>query len=200
MTTKDKILIEAEEQFIKNGIVNTQMKDIAAAVDINRRTLYRYFPTKDELAFVVEMNVMKQISDHLSKGLDDIPVDYSGHEKLEYYFKNVDLNSIKKQIKFTAEFDRYFTGEYPSEKLEKTFIKSMDPNNDKLYTFIVQGQNDKSIRNDLTALEIYQFVSQSFISLFQRLQLRENHLKYEYCDDIDFSMLYKDIILHGIKN
>ncbi len=200
MTTKEKIMLEAEEQFIKYGIANTQMKDIASAVKINRRTLYRYFPTKDELAFVVEMNVMMQISEYLSNGIVDLPDKYSGYEKVVHYFNNVKLDYIKKQIKFTAEFDRYFVDEYPSEKLESDFVESLDPKNDKLYSFIAQGQEDKSIRTDITTIEIYQFLSQSFISLFQRLLLRENHLKYEFCDEVDFSKLYKDIILQGIKN
>lgn len=197
-TTRQRILIEAEKQFITLGIANVQMTDIAAAININRRTLYRYFPTKDELAFEIEVMVMKQLQDYLTLDLGDMN-GKTGFEKVTAYFFRVDLENVKEQIKFTAEFDRYFQGNYPNPELEQSFIEALNPNQDQLFLYIRDGVTDGSIRNDMTAEELYHFISHSFISLFQRLILRENHLKYEYCDNIDFHKSFRKIILTGIQ-
>jgi len=199
MTTKERILQEAERRFIESGIANTQMKDIASAVDINRRTLYRYFPTKDELAFEVEMIVMKQIQDYLSLELEETE-NNTGFEKIEKYFDNVNFEDIKELMKFTAEFDRYFQDDYPTPQLEESFVLSLNPHDDQLYHYISEGIEDGSIRNDISADDLFHFVSQDFFALFQRLILREKHLKNEYCDQVDFQQLFKDILLSGIKN
>lgn len=197
-TTRERILIEAEKQFIALGIANVQMKDIAAAVNINRRTLYRYFLTKDELAFEIEISVMKQIQQYLTINVDEVSCT-TGFEKVREYFFKVDLDKVREQIKFTAEFDRYFQGNYPNAELEQLFIEVLNPDQDPLFQYIREGVEDGSIRNDLTTEEVYHFISHSFISLFQRLILRENHLKHEYCDNIDFQKLFHNVMLTGIK-
>ncbi|WP_256758829.1 TetR/AcrR family transcriptional regulator [Cohnella sp. WQ 127256] len=198
LTTRQRILMEAEKQFISLGIASVQMKDIALAININRRTLYRYFPTKDELAFEIEIIVMKQLQEYLTMDIGDLS-GKTGFEKVTAYFFQVDLDKVKDQIKFTAEFDRYFQGSYPNPDLEQSFIEALNPDQDPLFLWIRDGVTDGSIRNDMTVEELYHFISHSFISLFQRLILRENHLKYEYCDNIDFHKSFRNIILTGIQ-
>lgn len=198
ITTRTRILKEAEKRFIDFGIANTQMKDIASAININRRTLYRYFPTKDELAFEIEMIVMKQIQEYLSLEVKDIE-NKTGFEKIEKYFDNVNFVDIKELMKFTAEFDRYFQDDYPTPQLEESFVQSLDPHDDQLYQYISEGIEDGSIRNDISADHLFHFISQDFFALFQRLILREKHLKNEYCDQVDFQQLFKDILLSGIR-
>lgn len=198
LTTRERIVKEAEKQFIKNGIADTQMKDIAEAVGINRRTLYRYFLTKDVLAFEIELIVMKQIQDYIVLQIADSD-ELSGFEKVEMYFEHVNIDDVKNQMKFTAEFDRYFKDDYPSEALEEEFVVALDPTKDPLYKYIKEGVEDGSIKNSLSAEDMFHFISQNFFALFQRLILREKHLKNEYCDQVDFQSLFKDIILSGIK-
>lgn len=198
LSTRDKILGEAERQFVKQGIEATQMKDIAEAVGINRRTLYRYFPTKDVLAFAVEMIVMKQIGDYLAPVSDHME-GLTGLEKIRNYIDRVDIGEIREQMKFTAEFDRYFQDDYPSPGLEEAFVQSLDPEKDILHIYIREGIADGSIRSDLTAEEIYHFLSQNFFAFFQRLILREKHLKREYCGEMDFRKIFKAVMLSGIS-
>lgn len=196
--TRQRILEEAEKQFIQQGIASVQMTDIAAAANINRRTLYRYFPSKDELAFEIEIMVMKQIQDYLAIDIGDTE-GMNGFDKLTAYFFHVDLDQIKEQIKFTAEFDRYFQGNYPNPELERSFIDVLNPEHDPMYHYIREGTQDGSIRAHMSAEELYHFISQSFLSLFQRLILREHHLKHEHCDNINFNQLFRTIILEGIR-
>jgi AcrR family transcriptional regulator len=48
-TTRQEIMVQAGRLFANNGIEATTMGDVAEALGITRATLYKYFPSKDEL-------------------------------------------------------------------------------------------------------------------------------------------------------
>lgn len=194
--TKKNILLEAERHFIQKGIQSTQIKDIAEALNMSRRTVHRYFATKDELAFEIELVVLDQIQAYINRSTSDISG--SALDRIHGYFNAIDIEVIRDQLRYTAEFDRYFQNAYPSSELEHSLIERIDPTKDILYDILVDGIQDGSFRQDLSADQMYHFISQSFFSLFQRLILREQHLKYEHCEHVDFQELFKDIMLRGI--
>ena len=195
--TQNRILDVAEERFISDGIEKTQMTDIAKDCGINRRTVYRYFPTKDLLAFEVEMIVIDRIQRYMGSLVPETETG-SGAERVRAYFSRVDLGHIQNWLRYTAEFDRYFQNEYPDSGLTRAFIENIRPENDPLYRFITEGIADGSIVAHFSAPELYHFISQSFIALFQRLILRRNHLKDEYCADVDFERMFRVLMLQAI--
>ncbi len=196
-STRERILEIAERRFIADGIERTQMTDIAKDCEINRRTLYRYFPTKDLLAFEVEMIVMERIQRYMSALVaPDEPG--TGAEHIRAYFSRVELDKIQDWIRFTAEFDRYFQNEYPNSGLTRTFIDNIHPKNDPLYRYMVEGIADGSIHTAFSANELYHFIAQSFFALFQRLILRRNHLREEYCADVDFEEMFRTLMIQAI--
>ncbi|NLJ89453.1 MAG: helix-turn-helix transcriptional regulator, partial [Clostridiales bacterium] len=57
---RQKLIIEkARETYIEKGLFNTVMDNIADKANITRRTLYRYFETKEELAYEVTIEILK---------------------------------------------------------------------------------------------------------------------------------------------
>lgn len=195
-TTRERILEEAEKQFIEKGINGTQMKDIAETLVINRRTLYRYYPTKDDLAFAVEIIIMKQFKKYFSFEVHETG---TGLEKIKHYFETIDVDEIKHLMKYLAEFDSYFQDDYPSKELEDEYIELIRPESDILYKYCQLGFDDGSLRSDFTPLQLYQFITHNFLALFQRVLIREKHLKKEHCASVDFNALFKSIILRGIQ-
>ena len=103
----------------------------------------------------------------------------------------MNLSRIENWLRYTAEFDRYFQNDYPDSGLTDAFIESIRPQNDPLYRFIEEGISDGSIHAVASAPDLYHFISQSFFALFQRLILRRNHLKDEYCADVDFEGMFR---------
>ena len=53
MSTREKIIIAAVELFIKQGIARTTTREIAASASVSEGSIYRYFPSKEELAWQV---------------------------------------------------------------------------------------------------------------------------------------------------
>ena len=196
-STRERILDVAEKRFINDGIEKTQMVEIAKDCEINRRTLYRYFPTKDLLAFEVEMIVIDRIQRYMGS-LVSPKERGTGAERVRAYFARVDMSRIRDWLRYTAEFDRYFQNDYPDSGLTHAFIESLRPENDPLYRFIEEGIADGSIQAAATAAELYHFISQSFIALFQRLILRRNHLKDEHCGEVDFEEMFRAVMLKAI--
>ncbi len=51
--TRDRLERAAIELFVKKGVTETSVRDLAKAVDITEGALYRHFPSKDELVWRV---------------------------------------------------------------------------------------------------------------------------------------------------
>ena len=51
--TKDRILLGAQQLFMRRGIKSVSMDDIVAALGISKKTLYKWFETKDHLVQAV---------------------------------------------------------------------------------------------------------------------------------------------------
>ena len=144
-STRERILEIAEKHFIKDGIEKTQMMEIAQDCEINRRTLYRYFATKDLLAFEVEMIVMDRIQRYMGS-LVSAQEQGTGAEHVRAYFARVELGRIENWLRYTAEFDRYFQNDYPDSGLTHAFIENIRPEKDPLFRFIEEGIADGSIQ------------------------------------------------------
>lgn len=55
------ILDAAETLFLRAGLENTRMVDIARQAKITRATLYRYFANRDEIAVLIQIRMMEKI-------------------------------------------------------------------------------------------------------------------------------------------
>ncbi len=61
--TRNKILEAAEETFVKNGLYETKMKDLALSIGISRTSLYRYYRDKLDLSLAIVRRLMDVIND-----------------------------------------------------------------------------------------------------------------------------------------
>ena len=74
MSTRDKIVKSAVTLFIQQGVAKTTTKQIAHSASVAEGSIYRYFPSKEELAWQVFKNYHQylaiQLQDAASQALD----------------------------------------------------------------------------------------------------------------------------------
>ena len=66
LQTSAAIVAAAHELFIRQGYDATTMDDVADAAVVSRRTLFRYFPTKEDLVFSDEEPMLGVVTDALA--------------------------------------------------------------------------------------------------------------------------------------
>ena len=82
--TREKLIEVARQLFMKKGVENTTMNDIAAASEKGRRTIYTYFKNKKEIYnAVVEQQSEQLVSELRGVSLSDLPP----ADKLEAYLR-----------------------------------------------------------------------------------------------------------------
>jgi mycofactocin system transcriptional regulator len=72
-TTHDQIAAVALELFAERGFEETTVDEIAAAVGVGRRTIFRYFPSKNDMVWGDFDWVIERLRAHLREG-DDLPL------------------------------------------------------------------------------------------------------------------------------
>jgi mycofactocin system transcriptional regulator len=73
-TTHQEVAQHALDLFAKNGFEATTVDDIAAAAGIHRRTLFRYFPSKNDIVWGDFEWVMARLRAHLAAESPDDPM------------------------------------------------------------------------------------------------------------------------------
>jgi mycofactocin system transcriptional regulator len=73
-TTREEVGRVALELFAANGFEQTTLDDIAAAVGIGRRSLFRYFPSKNDMVWGEFERVMERLREELEAAPEDLPL------------------------------------------------------------------------------------------------------------------------------
>lgn len=195
--TRQAILDAAQEAFLAHGYHKTDMRDIAQIVGIDKRTIYRYFDSKEALAFIIWQKVIAFVMD-----FGAISLGSTGYEKLKsllhLYMKGVREN--QNVIRFLGEFDHIFSGEYPHIEEAEDFVSYITrQGNGMLTEHIKEGVKDGSIKWDIDVKLTASTISNILLAMSQRIVIRGDHLKIE--QGYSYEMLDDTvaIILRGIK-
>jgi AcrR family transcriptional regulator len=63
---RDRILMIAEQLFIRDGVDNVSIADIADAVGMTRATIYRYFANRVEIAWALQRRYSENLISTMS--------------------------------------------------------------------------------------------------------------------------------------
>jgi len=192
----DRILEAAEKLFIQDGIDNVSMGAIADAARLARKTLYQYFPNKQEIAFAI---FQKMVDGQWVKFDPNQIPQGSGFQRLEYFVLGmVDLlETAPEHIRFMVEFNTLYAREGDPARVRRTYAEGAN----YLTPIIQQGIADGSIRPDLEP----EFVTASLLNLVagmnSRFALLGSQVSEEYGQPV--MELYRGIcriFLRGIQN
>lgn len=200
--TDEKILVVAKELFIENGLINTEMKDIAQKVGIGRSTLYRHFSSKESILFIIANQSLVKLMN-----FSNMPVDrefengyeavcYQLHTMLEGMISNVS------DVVFLRDFDFFFTQDFPQgEEVTKfeRYIQRVEGMQDLRKSFY-RGMEDGSVTRvenpELTLLAIIH----GCFAITQRILPREKHYIIELGYSREIIRTYLELVLKSIKS
>lgn len=171
---KDKVATKALEFFIKYGIENSKVSDIAKAAGVTERSAFRYFETKNDLVLQSALLFWKkavekidrevyQNMDKSMKGIDKVRFVMSSYVEL-FFTSNAELI-------FCDEAETYLYRSGKNMLIENRPPIAFEKSNDPLAKAIKDGMNDKTVRNDEDIPFLYLNTYDGLLGLMQKLAL-----------------------------
>ena len=199
ISRKEYIIDSAEKLFFKNGFENVSMDIIAKESEFTKSTIYKYFPSKEDLYFAVALNGYKKLFLCFQKN------NRSGTNGYENIFF-----SLKAYYKFYKEYPECFrvissigfiksNGEISHDNLQEW--QNIDNQIfSEIIKLIEKGKKDGSILDFIdskkTTYSII-FIITGFFNLFA--ETGNNFINYISLDEKDFINYTLDLIANTIK-
>lgn len=102
---RSALIAAARELFLEHGVDHVTIDDIADRCDVTRRTVYRYFATRDEVALAVEVDVLRRWAAWLHR--HSATWHGTGIDRLRAAFADVErrVDAVADEVRFTRVFD-----------------------------------------------------------------------------------------------
>lgn len=148
LMTKQKILDKSTEVICSIGIAQTTMNILAEEIGLSRRTLYRYFDSKEDIAYAVMLSIMKAWNETQTHTYDTLKG--TGLMKLEQHLMIL-LNYMEENLsimRFMADYDNYFRDAVdfkPKAEVDEALHTSFHLSDVLLEKLINEGIEDGSI-------------------------------------------------------
>lgn len=145
---RKNISMAAEQLFMKNGIENTSMNDIAKVSGYSKASLYVYFKNKEELVGILVLESMQKLYDAIASALEQSNDTKERYQKICYALVKYqeEYPFYFKMVLETIRIDFETTNFLPEEK--ETFIIG-EQINDLLSDFLKDGINKGDFRSDM---------------------------------------------------
>lgn len=145
---RNDIINAAEKTFFTRGFENATMDDVAEEAELSKATLYLYFKSKEDLHFAICIRALLILLEMFKKAVSDS----------KSAFENL-LSIGKAYVEFAQKHINYFKAilHFESKELHVTDCAGCllgDENNCPLLFLIEmirKGQNDESVRSDISA-------------------------------------------------
>jgi len=92
---RTRILKAAEDQFLANGFSSVTMEDMAGGLGMSKKTMYRYFRSKEQLVKIMLLNRLNRIHRHLEAIHSDPTLDVVTRMKQILEFLTLRLGEVK---------------------------------------------------------------------------------------------------------
>lgn len=142
---RDAILDAAEILFLRKGLENTTMGDIARETGIHRATLYRYFPDRDPIAFEIAVRMLKKIAQTATNPGPSSHLVMAG----EFMLGMIDhFDELRDAYRYVGMFNHLYGDRYPNEALANWFREqafSVIPYRRELQREELKGERDQVV-------------------------------------------------------
>lgn len=105
MEERDKIIEVGEEKFFRDGFYKTTMDEVASELKMSKKTIYKFFPSKEELIHSIAQHFMNKMKNKILPALN---TDKNAIEKLEALMQILAKASEKISPTRMEEMKRHF--------------------------------------------------------------------------------------------
>ena len=201
--TREKIITEAIDLFVEKGYNGAQMMEIYKRAGISKKTLYRYFSSKEDLALTAERRILSEMMDSINTRIEETANSgKDAYERLAEIYKTHLLGFIMdnpKLFKFTAQFDVNVTGLHEELDSGREFTEYIRDMKDFTGQLIIEGQGDGSIRRDIDPVVTSITFNNSLMGLALRIYAREENISAEQGMGLEMIGHLIDMFLDYVK-
>ena len=167
----------AERLFLRLDFAAVNMSAVAEEAGISRPTLYKYFPSLDELALAVEMRAMDELYQVEERWLD---IEGRAIERIEGLLRELAGLALESpaHLRFSGLFDHHYRSGYSSRAMAESYGDFLG-RFDRIERLVAEGMADGSLRHDLEAHRTAYAIGNAYLSLLQRVASRRELLEIE---------------------
>lgn len=107
MDEQNKIIEQTEEKFFRDGFYKTTMDEVASELGMSKKTIYKFFPSKDDLVMAIAKHFMNRMK---SKIVPALSSDKNAIEKLAELINILAKGSEKISSKRMEEIRIHYPG------------------------------------------------------------------------------------------
>ncbi len=146
------ILRAAEDVFVRRGVAETTMDDIARAAEVSKGTLYLYFKSKDDLYLTIATDAVSELLD----ALHSVPESANGFEHAESLLKAYANFAVQHRSRFRLGISWLFSGYSVPEQSEAfaQYRETIGNLFSHVASTVERGKADGSIRSDLDTAQL----------------------------------------------
>ncbi len=195
-----RILEAAEALFIRSGIDNVSMAQIAAEARISRVTLYEYFPNREETAWAVFQKVANELGRERERMI--LASAGSGLEKIEQLLaqRTASLETHPDQLRFIAIFNFLYAREGGPARMRGLLEQGFPGVYDIFAGLVREGIADGSIDPNLDPDLISAAIGNLTAGMSSRFVLLGDNVREEY--GYEAMRLYRElcrVFVRGLK-
>lgn len=190
---RDNILKHSRELFLKKGIANTSIKEIAESAGIYRKTVYNHFADKEEIATII----LKYYTKNFSSYEPNFDTEKTAFELLSIMVADIVeyAKSNRDTFRYMAHYDYYFNEK--SGLIDDSTTIDSTP----LHNIIMLGEKDGSIyMHNTTSAKLAFTIIRSFSKFLEDILYRESIYKQEYSFNEEDIKIYFNILLRGLQS
>lgn len=167
----------AERLFLRQDLAEVNMSAVADAAGISRPTLYKYFPSLDDLALAVEMRAMDELYRVEERWLEG---EGRAIDRIEGLLRELAGLALEDpaHLRFSGLFDHRYRSGYSSRDMAERYGDFLG-RFDRIERLMAEGLADGSLRPGLEAHRTAYAIGNAFLALLQRVASRGELLEIE---------------------
>jgi AcrR family transcriptional regulator len=157
---RQRIIDQAAELFFKYGISCTTTQQIAAAMRISKKTLYKYFSTKEKLLSAVFQMTRSQLEQEMIDLHNNQQLDFI--EKLKRMMAVIGSYNAKHCPQYCRDIQKYYLQELRTDQVRPPFLEVLT----LIEQILKEGIREGMIRNDISIRIIMLLIANILENMF----------------------------------